>query len=326
MFLKVVYWTPNAGGGAGKYEHYLPKEVKKLGAEVEIFRRPKGLKGNPITLRLFYKSRGDVIHATSQTLSVYSYPKPKKFIVTVHDIYSLHKSLISRVKRLLLKRTLKRVDRIIAVSNFTKNEIVDQIGIDEDNIEVIYMGVGHSLYRPINKEYCKRRLRLNVEEKHILVVASNLPHKRMDIVKAVFNEIKNCREDVKLLKAGYGSKLRGEGIINIGFVPEKEMPILYNAADVLLHTSEYEGFGMPLLEAMACGTPIVASNKASIPEVVGTCGELVDLDSDDYIEQFAEKVLACIDKGRDWKAIERSKEFSWEKVAKETIKVYEAVL
>lgn len=56
--MKVCYWTPNAGGGAGKYEHYLPKEIKKLGIEVEVFRRPKGLKGNPLTLRLFYSQKG----------------------------------------------------------------------------------------------------------------------------------------------------------------------------------------------------------------------------------------------------------------------------
>jgi len=326
--LKVVYWTPNSGGGAGKYEYYLPKEVKRLGVEVEVFIRPKGFKGNPITLRLFYKSsRGDVIHATTQTLSIYSYPKPNKFIVTVHDIYSLHKSLVSQVKRFLIKNTLKRADRIIAVSNFTKNEIIEQIGIDEDKIEVVYMGVDHSLYRPKDKEDCKKRLRLNVEEKHILVVASNLPHKRMDITKAVFDEILKVRRDVKLLKAGYGSKLKGEGIINVGFIPEEKMPILYNAADVLLHTSEYEGFGMPLLEAMACGIPIVCSNKASIPEVVGDCAELVDLDAEDSVKQFAEKILDCIDKGkRNKKGIERSKKFSWERVARETMKVYEELL
>lgn len=323
---KICYWTPNAGGGAGKYEYYLPKEIKNLGAEVEVFRRPRGLKGNPLTLRLFYKSNGDIVHATSQTLSIYSYPKPKNFIVTVHDIYTLHKSIGSQIKRFLIKNTLKIVDKIIAVSEFTKNEMVDQIGVNEDKIVVVYMGIDRSLYRPMDKKSCKESFNLNTEEKHILVVASNLPHKRMDITKAVFDKILN-RGDVKLLKAGYGNKLKGEGIINVGFIPEEKMPILYNAADVLLHTSEYEGFGMPLLEAMACGVPVVASNKASIPEVVGDCGELVDLDAEDCVEQFAEKVLDCIDKGdRNEKGIERAKKFSWERVARETMKVYEKLL
>jgi glycosyltransferase involved in cell wall biosynthesis len=84
---------------------------------------------------------------------------------------------------------------------------------------------------------------------------------------------------------------------------------------------------MPLLEAMACGTPIVASNKASIPEVVGDCGWMVDLDSDDCVKQFAEKTLECIDRERrNEKGIEKSKKFSWEKTAEETMKVYEELL
>ena len=324
--MKICYWTPNAGGGAGKYEHYLPREIEKMGAEVKIFRRPKGFKGNPFTLRLLYESDGDIVHATSQTLSIFSYPKPRKFIVTVHDLYSLHRNLSSRIKRALIKKSLNRADKIIAVSEFTKSE-VESVGIVESKIEVVRMGVDISLYKPMEKEECRRKLGLSNEKKYILVVASNAPHKRMDITRAVFNKVKRCREDVKLLKSGYGQQLEGEGIINTGFIPEEKMPFLYNAADVLLHTSEYEGFGMPLLEAMACGTPVVASNKASIPEVVGDCGELVDLDSEDCVEQFAEKVLDCIDKGdRNEKGIERAKKFSWERVARETMKVYEELL
>lgn len=325
--MRICYWTPNAGGGAGKYERYLPHEMEKLGNEVTVFRRPHSLKGNPLTLRLLYKSDGDIIHATTQTLSMYSYPKPENFVVTVHDVYSLHHSLTARIKRSLIKSTLKRADKIIAVSEFTKGEINEQMKINEDKIGVIHLGIDLSMYKPMNKETCKRDFGLNAEEKHILIVASNAPHKRMDITEAVFEEVSKCREDLKLLKAGYGQTLEGKGIVNMGFVREERVPILYNASDVLLHTSEYEGFGMPLLEAMACGTPIVASNKAAIPEVVGDCGKLVDLDADDCVEQFAEKVLDYMDSGRsNQKGIERSKGFSWEKTAMESTKVYDAVL
>lgn len=325
--MKICYWTPNAGGGAGKYEHYLPKEIEKLGAKVEVFRRPKGLKGNPITLRLLYRSNGDIVHATSQTLSIYSYPKPNNFVVTVHDIYSLHRSLMARIKRSLINKVLQRADMLIAVSEFTKGEIIEQMKIDEDKIKVVPMGVDLSMYKPMNKETCKRALGLNVDEKHILVVASNAPHKRMDITKAVFKEVMKCREKIKLLKVGYGQTLEGQGIINLGFVPEEKMPIVYNAADVLLHTSEYEGFGMPLLEAMACGLPIVASNKAAIPEVVGECGRLVDLDSEDCIERFVEEILDCIDRDKkNRKGVKRAMKFSWEMIAKKTMKIYEELL
>jgi len=148
----------------------------------------------------------------------------------------------------------------------------------------------------------------------------------MDIVKKVFDEIRKVRDDVYLLKAGYGEMLRGERIINVGKIPERDMPILYNAANVYFHPSEYESFGLPILEAMACGVPVVTSNKASIPEIVGNAGEMVDLDSEDVIEQFVEKILLSLDRGIDKKALVRSGEFSWEKTAKKTIKIYETVI
>ncbi|MBE0415985.1 MAG: glycosyltransferase, partial [Dehalococcoidia bacterium] len=180
-------------------------------------------------------------------------------------------------------------------------------------------------YHPIDKTECKRRFGFNPNEKHILVVASNLESKRMDLTQKVFDEVRKRRNDVKLIKAGYAETLVGDDIINTGWVPESEMPLLYNSADVFLHTSEYEGFCLPILEAMSCGVPVVVSNKASIPEVVGPCGNMVDLDAHDVIEQFANKIFSCIDKGIDEEAIEQSKNFSWQKTADRTIRVYEKV-
>lgn len=324
--MKVCYWTSNAVGGAGKYEYYLPKEVEKLGINVSVYKRPEGVLGNPITLKFFYKTNGDIIHATTQTLSIYGLPKPKKFIVTVHDMLTLHKSIKSKLKRFLIKKFLNKADKIIAVSEFTKKEIISQTGISENKIEVVPMGIDLSKYRPLDKEYSRRVFSLNQEYKYILVVASNAPHKRMDITLAVFNEVKKCREDVRLIKAGYGQQLQGKGIINVGFVPESKMPYLYNASDVLLHTSEYEGFGMPILEAMACGISVVCSKKASIPEVVGSCGSLVDIDSDDYVEQFVEGILNSIEQRRNNRSMIRAKNFSWGNVAKKTVKVYKEII
>ncbi|NHW22951.1 MAG: glycosyltransferase family 4 protein [Archaeoglobales archaeon] len=126
-----------------------------------------------------------------------------------------------------------------------------------------------------------------------------------------------------MIKAGYSEKLEGEGIISMGWIKEADMPKLYNCADVYLHTSEYEGFGLPILEAMACGIPVVASNRASIPEVTGDAGVLVDLDYD-CVDEFAENILRVLDKNKkiDKLALERSKTFSWERTARETLRVY----
>jgi len=323
--LRICYWTSNAVGGAGKYELYLPRCVSKLHVDVNVYKRPKGFFGNPILLKLFYKTNGDIVHATTQTLSIYANPKPRRFIVTVHDMLTLHRSMQSKVKRFLIKKFLNKADKIIAVSEFTKREILNQTNVPEDNIEIVPMGVDISRYRPLNKNYSRSIFNLDLGCKYILVVASNASYKRTDIALAVFNEIKKYRDDVKLIKAGYGQQLQGEGIINVGFVPESKMPYLYNASDVLLHTSEYEGFGMPILEAMACGIPVVCSKKASIPEVVGSRKYLVDIDSTDCIKQFAWKILDNLERKRDLKFVMRARNFSWDNIAKRTVKIYERV-
>ena len=332
--MKVCYWTPNSIGGAGKYERYLPKEISKIRKDIiiKIVRRPKNvIKGNPIFLKCYYRDyNSDIIHATSQALCIYSFPKPKNFLITVHDIHTLYRSIKFKIKRFFIKKFLNRADKIIAVSKFTKREIIEQIGIEDDKITVIPLGVDLNLYKPMDKNYCRRVFGLENDKKYILIVASNAPHKRMDISIAVFLKVKKYfGNNVRLIKCGYGHKLYNEDVINTGLLPEHKMPFLYNAADVLLHTSEYEGFGVPLLEAMACGLPIVASKKASIPEVIGDCGYLIDIDSDTCIDDFTEAILNILDnenEKRNYKGIERSKMFSWANCAKKTLKIYDEML
>jgi glycosyltransferase involved in cell wall biosynthesis len=100
------------------------------------------------------------------------------------------------------------------------------------------------------------------------------------------------------------------------------MPSLYNAADVFLHTAEYEGFGLPVLEAMACGVPVVVSNCASLPEIVGDCGELIDLSKPDCIVNFSTSIIRILRDGSTKDGLERSKLFTWERTAEETDSVY----
>jgi len=232
--------------------------------------------------------------------------------------------LSMRLQWLLTPRALKKVDAIITNSEFTRREVIRLLGIDGSRIHTVLHAT--TKYIPMNKKECKQKLGFDTNEKHILVVASNNENKRMDLTLRIYEEVRKRREDIKLIKAGYAAKLAGEGILNVGFVPEDKMPILYNSADVFLNTSEYEGFGMPIVEAMSCGVSVVASNKASIPEVMGAYGNMIDLDANDVVEQFVDKVLSCIDMGLDERAIEQSKNFSWESTVRGTVKVYEELL
>jgi glycosyltransferase involved in cell wall biosynthesis len=330
-------------GGIKRYEDELYKNTRKLRSDIELNRKitevhkPRTLIKNTAFSRIFRQNRAniDVIHATCHENSLEVFKKQaKKFIVTVHDLIPImypqefrksraRDNLFFKTKWIFARIALKKADRIIAISKFTQSEITRLIGISKNKIDVIYQGVDHTKYRPMDRIKCKKFFELNPNDKHILVVASNAPRKRMDLTKQVFDSIRLRRSDVGLLKAGYGENLIGNRIINVGQIPEKEMPKLFNAADIYLHTSEYEGFGLPVLEAMACGIPVVVSNKASLPEIVGNHGTLVDLETDDVVKQFSEKILHKLESKPQEETIEHTKKFTWQKNAEETVKLYE---
>ncbi len=338
----VIHWNTSkvSGklGGIKKYEDYLYYEVKKimeennLGSVARIQRLNNVILGSTVlSWILRYKSdKADVVHATSQVLApAIFFRRPKVFIVTVHDIAPIiYREIINdlslKIQWWLTPKALKKVDHIIAISNFTKNELVEVLGINEEKITVIYQGVDHSLYKPLDKNDCRKYFNLDLEKKYILVVTSRIKYKRNDLVTKILDEIRRNRGDVFLLKVG--SPIYHQGVINLTNVPEKDMPKLYNAVDVLLHTSEYEGFGLPLLEAMACGVPVVAFKKASIPEVVGNAGTLIE-PNDDPVQKFVEAILSVIDKSTVSRiAFERSRLFSWTRTAENTLRLYQNLI
>lgn len=324
--MKICYWTPDSVGGAGKYESELAERMRRT-HDVRVIARDKEslVRGNPLALFRYYdQGSADLVHATTSTLSLYGLPKPSTFVVTVHDMKTVHRTLSSTLKRGLIRlfRSLERADAVITPSAFTKREVVQTTDVDADRIRVVPMGVSHDRYRSIDSSDARRELDLDPNRQYVLVVASNDPHKRTDLVKTVASKLHAADERIILLKAGYGSRLTGANIHNVGYVSESKMPYLYNAADVLFHPSAYEGFGMPLLEAMACGTPVVASDAASIPEVVGPCGRLVDLETDDPASRFVDQLFAALDEQPSERLRERSREFSWDRTARETVRVY----
>jgi glycosyltransferase involved in cell wall biosynthesis len=339
--MKIIQWNVSKKNqpmsGIKRYEDELFGNIKRLYPDLNIERiwRNKNRYTGNVCASWFLRPKAnsaDIVHATFQTLAPAAlFRKPRKLIVTVNDLVPLiypstKRNSSVRIQWFFTPNALKKVDHIIAISEFTKKELIRILGINAEKITAIYDGVDHAAYHPLNKEDSKRKFGLNLAEKHILVVASNEAHKRMDLVAQVFSEIEKQRTDIKLIKIGYGQLLQGEGIINPGWVEEADMPFLFNAADVFLHTAEYEGFGLPVLEAMACGTPVVVSNRASIPEIVGDCGEMIDLGSETCVQLFTQAILNNIDRGHDLKAVERSKIFNWERTAHETVNVYQKVL
>jgi glycosyltransferase involved in cell wall biosynthesis len=117
-------------------------------------------------------------------------------------------------------------------------------------------------------------------------------------------------------------------VLFTGYVPDEDLPSLYNLADVFVYPSFYEGFGMPVVEAMACGTPVIATNVASLPEIAGNACILVNPDS---VESLAEGIYSCLTspslmESLSQAGLRRSKEFTWENSARKTLKVFEEVV
>lgn len=266
--------------------------------------------------------------------------KAKKLVVTVHDLSPIvlpeYYDLKRRIwhKTVGFRRTLQRADKIIAVSEYTKQEIVKVLGIDSRKITVVYQGVDHVRFNP-DLEVDKLRdvrNRYGLPGEYILFVATLEPRKNVEGLLAAWERMESSVPLVIAGKPGWKysrifrqarQSKRDRQIQFLGFVDEVDKPYLLKLARVLAFPSFYEGFGLPVVEAMAVGTPVVTSSVTSLPEVVGDAGLLVNpynreeltcaLDALVRDEKLRKQLIA--------KALQRAQQFSWERTASETLQV-----
>jgi glycosyltransferase involved in cell wall biosynthesis len=243
--------------------------------------------------------RADVYHLTSQnlaTLLLFRRP-PGRVVVTVHDIipYMLrndpklctYRSAADRLFDRLAMAGLKRADGLIADSEYTRRCVVEHLRITPEKIDVIYLGIDHQRFRPLPVPLSIReRYDLPQQRRYLIYVGSEDPRKNLETLVRALAAVRRTLPDVELIKVGRAHfederrRLR-ELAANLGVldaihflddVPDDDLPLLYNLADVCVMPSLYEGFGFPVLEAMACGTPVVCANASSLPELVGDAG------------------------------------------------------
>jgi len=263
-------------------------------------------------------------------------------VVTVLDMIPLHfPEDFPRQQyyfRHLVPRILQKSEAIVAISENTKNNIVTFYSIDPEKVRVIPPGFEKSRYRlGINGERTKTKYGLT---EYLLYVGNLLPHKNLRRLLHAFGLISR-RLPYKLVIAGqkdprYYPALEAEAqalglaqkILFLNYVPKDELPALYAGAKVFVLPSLYEGFGLPPLEAMACGCPVVVSNVASLPEVCGDAAYYVDPYSEESIAEGIYKVLTdeSLRRSLIQKGLERAKLFSWEKSAREHLEVFKEVL
>ncbi len=250
----------------------------------------------------------DIFHSSDWTQP----PTKAKKVTTYHDVIPLkyprwsHPKIVAVHKR-RLRLVEKEIDLIIAVSKSTKKDILEISNIPEGKVVVIYEGVS-TIFKPLPKsevEVFRRKMRL--PEKFVLAIGGVGKRRNLERVKEV------CR--------GLELVIAGETLTKLSY---EELPFLYNAAQVLLYPSLYEGFGLPILEAMACGTPVITSNVSSMPEVGGQAAIYVDPMDPGDIKKKLEAVIGDegLRKGLIQKGFEQVRKFSWEKAALETYQAY----
>ena len=269
-------------------------------------------------------------------------------VTTFHDMtFFSHPEVHERSKVIFFQRMIRlaadRASAIIAVSESTKKDTVRFLGLPEDRIDVVYEGVDTDFYHPLGETDGLEpvRAKYGLEKDFILFVGTLEPRKNIaGVIEAFSKVVREAKKEYNLVVAGtkgwnYQSVFELVQRLNIeqeviftGYVPEEELPRLFNAASVFVYPSFYEGFGIPPLEAMACGTPVVTSSISSLPEVVGDAGLLVDPNSSDAIADAILRILTDDGLRRELtkKGVERAKLFSWQKAADETLAIYRRVV
>lgn len=287
-----------------------------------------------------YSDKFDVYHEPNYIPRVFKGQK----VVTVYDMsYRLFPQYhpFRRIAMLrFYEHRMQKADRIITVSNNSKEEIMDLLKIPGDRISVIYGGVSEAFVPMQIKDEQRTKMRslYGIPEQYLLYVGTLEPRKNlMGLVKAYYQVRGELQTDVKLVLAG-GKGWLYEGIfktihdlkldddvIFTGYVQDEHLPALYNMAFAFVYPSLYEGFGLPPLEAMACGVPVIVSEKSSLPEVVGNAGVLVDPNNLEELCNCMCRVISSVELRKDLskKGLERASLFSWKKCAWETQKVYE---
>jgi glycosyltransferase involved in cell wall biosynthesis len=329
----------------------ISRHLRKLNRETK-FLSPRNLIQKEMAAFLRAEARGHILgHAWEQlTLPAYLWRKGNpwllnlantgplfygKQIVTIHDVSFLsHPGWFSKKAyyyyRFLIPAIARRAVKIITVSEFSKREIIRHLHIPGDKIKVIYNGGA-----VFSQGQCPERKGENYG-KYILAVASLDPRKNYRRILLAYKKLE--MGDIKLILVGAENRVfkggvlkdlkeAGENVIYRGYVSNGELADLYQEARLLVYPSLYEGFGIPPLEAMACGCPVVASHAASLPEICGDAAHYVDPYSAESIAEGIHKVLTdgswrenLILRGR-----ERTKRFSWNKSAKEYLRVWEEV-
>lgn len=293
----------------------------------------------------------DVFHASD-----WSHPPQRRgaSVTTVHDVAPLlhphwYAPDVAVHHRMRVSRAVAHATRIITVSEFTRDALLDLFDISSERVVAVPNGVSGVFRAPPQEKVSRRLAQLGISPPYILYVGTREARKNLPGLVDIFARVREARADVSLVLAGmrpwqealkvHGvqawsgtseveGRLRDHGLLDAtqipGLLPIEDLCVLYAGASAFVFPTLYEGFGLPALEAMACGAPVVASDRTAVPEVVSEAGIVVDpVDAD----AFASAVLRVLEdedlaKGLRQKGYERAASMGWDRTAKQTLAVY----
>lgn len=327
--------------GMGRYITELLPELE-LSKDFEwIVKKPKPIKfyrtiweHTVLPLEVLYLN-ADILFCPSNIAPIFL-PKKIKLVITIHDVRfkvfpeTFSKATISYYN-FIYRVVTKRANAVITVSEFSKAEILKYFPELENKIYVIYNGVNHNKFRPLNLP----------RKKQILFIGAIAKHKNISVILEAFQKVINKIPHKIVIAGSKDSGMPSDENINkilstippdriefTGKISDEDLIRLYNTSDFFIFPSIYEGFGLPLLEAMACGCPIIASKASSIPEVCGDSAIYFDPYSS---EELSTRILEmanneALKNELAQKGIRRAKEFSWRKASDMHIEVFKKVL
>lgn len=300
----------------------------------------------PIKYNWLFRDNADIYHFFNFIVP----PRIKgKVITTIHDMtYELYPETMDKrnLKRIKddIQYSVDRSDKIITVSESSKNDIIKFLNVDESKIEIVYNGVD---YEKFNKYYTEDiklivRNKYNLPQNYILYMGTLEPRKNIDSIIEAFALIKKQEDfdNIKLVIAGKKGWLF-EDIFNLvdklnlkdhviftDYVDETDKPIIYNMAKLFVFPSLYEGFGIPVLEAMASSVPVITSNMSSLPEVAGDAAILVNPKDIEDIAKNMIKILSDDDLKNELvrKGYIQAQKFTWEASAEKLYNIYKEIM
>jgi glycosyltransferase involved in cell wall biosynthesis len=288
-------------------------------------------------LNLFMLS-ADVFHCSQHTMNM---PIRKKVAATVFDLScwkvpEYHTAENIAATRRYGEVVLRRCDGLIAISEHTRQDAIDILGISGDRIRVIYPGVAEEFFEVTADNAADVRARYQLHKPYLLFAGCIEPRKNVPSILRAFRTLRqSASADVQLVLAGnlgWASEETqtlldtcGKGIRLLGYVPERDMPGLFRGAAALVYPSFYEGFGLPVVQAMAAGTPVITSNGSCLPEVTGEAAIHVNPDSVEELGAAMDRVLSDTELARtlSQNGRHRSQRFHWAQNAIQTLEFFD---